>query len=76
MKLNVGRMDLRIAAIVLESGGILVMRNTVRLCPCAWIDHRRLVGLVMRIRSLVAKVNIDLFVARPRGFSERYGVLE
>jgi tRNA(fMet)-specific endonuclease VapC len=39
MKLNVGRMDLRIAAIVRESGGILVTRNTR--------DFARVPGLII-----------------------------
>ena len=76
MKLNVGRMDLSNCR---HRSGI--RRNPgyaqhARLCPCAWIDHRRLVGLVMRIRMLVAKIDIDLLVARPRGFSKRNGVLQ
>jgi tRNA(fMet)-specific endonuclease VapC len=39
IKLNVGRMDLRIAATVLETGGILVTRN-VR-------DFGRIAGLIL-----------------------------
>jgi tRNA(fMet)-specific endonuclease VapC len=40
MKLNLGRMDLRIAAITLENGGILVTRNTR--------DFQRVPGLVVQ----------------------------
>ncbi len=44
LRLNVRRMDLRIAAIVLEHGGTLVTRNTR--------DFSRVPGLVLEDRSL------------------------